>query len=196
MKFKSFSSTVMGILLSACCLFNVANAGLIYSDTNILGADNIEVNGTFYQVEFIDGTCDVVFGNCDSKTQITLFDVAFYNVAFTQFKTMFDTDVNPLRDILPLSGTTSKPYNYAWTPIFHVSGTTYNAISIGIDLNGTSVRSPSNVGWSNSDTTVYTSEVFARWSVMEAAQVPEPSTIAMFALSILGLASSRFKKKS
>ena len=33
--------------------------------TSLLGADNVEVNGLFYNVRFIDGSCIALFNDCD-----------------------------------------------------------------------------------------------------------------------------------
>jgi len=34
---------------------------------SLLGADNVEVNGSFYNVRFLDGTCIALFNGCDAS---------------------------------------------------------------------------------------------------------------------------------
>jgi hypothetical protein len=68
----------MKVLKVICALFifgfvSVSYAAVIFitekdangNVTSLLGADNVEVNGSFYNVRFLDGTCTALFNGCD-----------------------------------------------------------------------------------------------------------------------------------
>ena len=70
----------MKMLKVICTLFifgfvSVSHAGVIIIEdidaygnvTSLLGADNVEVNGLFYNVRFLDGTCIALFNGCDAS---------------------------------------------------------------------------------------------------------------------------------
>jgi hypothetical protein len=68
----------MKVVKVICALFifgfvSTSHAAVIFTTekdangtvTSLLGADNVEVNGSFYNVRFLDGTCIVLFNGCD-----------------------------------------------------------------------------------------------------------------------------------
>jgi hypothetical protein len=71
----------MKVIKVICTLFifgfvSVSHAAVIFitekdangTVTSLLGADNVEVNGLFYNVRFLDGTCIALFNGCDDRT--------------------------------------------------------------------------------------------------------------------------------
>src|SRR6476646_4971763 len=42
----------------------------IVSGGKLTGATSVDVNGTLYDVEFLDGSCITVFGGCDSVSDL------------------------------------------------------------------------------------------------------------------------------
>ena len=48
----------------------------------------------------------------------------------------------------------------------------------------------------DSDDLIANATLIGTWDIIRAEEVPEPSTLAIFALGLMGLASRRFKKKS
>ena len=62
---RSILSGLMGLLF---CVFNVtANAGLILSAGQLVGATDVEVDGQLYTVTFQGGTCIDAYDGCDEN---------------------------------------------------------------------------------------------------------------------------------
>ncbi|MCJ8318134.1 MAG: PEP-CTERM sorting domain-containing protein [Colwellia sp.] len=71
---------------------------------------------------------------------------------------------------------------------------------ISYHASGTGASHSLNGGWGYNDDgnwkSLYPSGIERVWLTTNATDVPEPSTLAIFALGMIGLASSRFKKQS
>ena len=53
-----------------------AAATLTWSGGQLLGASGIDVGGTFYDVQFVDGTCIALFSGCDETSDFTFQTLA------------------------------------------------------------------------------------------------------------------------
>jgi hypothetical protein len=53
-----------------------------------------------------------------------------------------------------------------------------------------------NNNFSNVDADFYCCEAISVWAYRQATDVPEPSTLAVFALGLMGLASRKFRKQA
>ncbi|MCR9056153.1 MAG: VPLPA-CTERM sorting domain-containing protein [Rhodobacteraceae bacterium] len=64
--------TIRSLAIAAALVALTATSGLAATvqlnvvGGQLIGARNVDVNGTFYDVEFVDGTCAIVFNGCDS----------------------------------------------------------------------------------------------------------------------------------
>ena len=79
MKRRSRASGIMGGLVGLAMMGVVgsANASLIVDGAgNLLGATNATVDGTLYDVEFVEGSCVDVFTGCDELADFDFTDAA------------------------------------------------------------------------------------------------------------------------
>jgi len=95
----------MKVIKVICTLFifgfvSVSHAAVIFitekdanAVTSLLGADNVEVNGLFYNVRFLDGTCIELFNGCDNA------DDFVFNTSDTAFAA-----ANALLDLVFIDG--------------------------------------------------------------------------------------------
>ena len=72
-------------LIVCLCWFSAnSNAALLELDIRagqLHGAINVDVGGTFYDVEFLDGTCASIFGGCDSASDFVFQSLASATLA-------------------------------------------------------------------------------------------------------------------
>ncbi len=59
-------STLLVLLLCLSASANAATLNVVGGQ--LLGASNVDVSGTLYDVEFVDGTCIAIFSGCDSTS--------------------------------------------------------------------------------------------------------------------------------
>jgi hypothetical protein len=197
MNFKLLNTVVIGLVLSASSLVNIANAGIIDngSYTTVDGLDWLDWTATvsMTQVEAIAANSGWHGANAEQMQMLmnTMFDMQFiWNSNGESVQAVVDKDVKKLYFESLFAGPTfSHPHNMA-SPL---------ARSVGAGLVG--------FGWCNGCSYLAGSEpaqsgatgVSNAWSgvalVRTSIAVPEPSTLAIFALGIIGLASRRFKKQ-
>ena len=61
----------------AAVILNVDGSG------QLIGAQNVDVGGTLYDVEFVDGTCIALFDACDDLSDFTFTTAAAAHLAST-----------------------------------------------------------------------------------------------------------------
>lgn len=54
---------------------------ILNGDGKLIGATGVNVGGTVYDVTFLDGTCEIVFGSCDPSTKWDFFGMPAATVA-------------------------------------------------------------------------------------------------------------------
>ena len=203
MKFKLLFTTLAGLILTATLLSNVANAGLITGNLNVDNIhevflstdDNIEgisiSSGSDWQIT------DVISNNLIAGTDYFLHIKANNTdgpAAFLGDFSLVGNDhlfSNNLSEILT-NVTDWKVSTSGWNN--YVNATGYGNNGVGPWSGNTS-------GVDASATWIWASQVANNQDVyfsvaITATDVPEPSTLAIFALGMLGLASRRFKKQS
>jgi hypothetical protein len=171
-------------------------ATLQTSGFTLTGATGVDVNGTSYDVAFLDGTCTSVFDGCDSNS-----DFAFTNpgdataAAQALLDQVFVDGLPGTFDTVPFltNGCSDLLICTAWIP-YSVSGTGVDLMtasnSNGADFVLAGVTDPSG------DTSQSPSLVWAIFTPSVAVGVPEPSTWAMMLLGFgaIGLAARRRRK--
>lgn len=197
------------IALAACALLAaapVSAATLIVDSGGILtGATGVDVGGTLYDVEFLDGSCASVFGGCDSLSDFdfTSANVGLATTALTN--QVFNQTVDGV----------NYDTAYGLTRGCSVNSTGFCAAAIPHTLTSDTSFSGGtahNYGLESADTTyligisvLRTSDVeqlayvtFANFTLSSAATgaVPEPATWAMMLMGFgaMGVALRRRRK--
>jgi len=203
MNFKFLKTALTSAIL---LVSSFVNAGIIYDVQNgtLMGASGIEINGEIYSVSFVDGSCETAYVGCDSN----LFDFTTVGTAEMAFNALID---QVFLDAVSVNGVI---YNFdtnfnltngcaysglceIWVPYERVSDTNVKSVWGYNHSNEANDRIMSNnyispISYGNTQTYM----IFTDFVRMEVETVPEPSTLAIFALGIMGLASRRFKKQS
>jgi len=185
MKLKFLNTAVAGLILSLSCLVNTANAGLI-TGTDI----EIEAKSISY-IEFVlTGVGEInwlLTGLPDGSEYYATkgYDYALFEGSFGNFGNILEHDTTK-----GLIKGLNETYN---------AGTYTFAIGI---LQMTETEARTGVASTPIDfTQLYNFSLSGEYLVGEPAvvdpkPVPAPTTIAIFALGMIGLASRRFKKQS
>jgi hypothetical protein len=261
MKFKFLKVTLAGVVLSASCLINVVNAGLIsswnlngdYSDST--GNGNIGTafgsnfvadspsNGNGQSANFNNNSyvaLDQSFsgvgslsefsasawfkttatGNWSSNWALLDFDRSeFFNMFVTGVGEIgFSTKVNSIHDMFSLTaGLNDGNWHHVAVTYGASTGKTIyidGAVDSSTSYNGALGTSATRFGFigdgseassfNGNRNNLYYDGLISNvklWDESISAQavraeVPEPSTLAIFALGMIGLASRRLKKKS
>jgi len=191
----------------ALAVSGIANAGIIYNieNGNLLSANGIELNGLEYNV-FFGHSCSSMYEGCDeslftfnSQNEATaaldaLFaQVLVDNVVLDSIE--YDFLSKPI-DIFSCNwgegGSVNRNFCELWVP-YEVNG---QSVTSAWYSHQDGVRVSTYPSWTGAldygDNRDYMA--FTRWEV--AQEVPEPSTVAIFALGLIGLASRKFKKQS
>jgi hypothetical protein len=171
-----------------------STAATLNIDVNgkLVGASGVNVGGTLYSVQFMEGTCISLFSGCDSTTDFTfqtqadavgavqsLLDQVFIDGLFGNF------DSVPARTF----GCVDLRVCSALTP-FGVGATVAGAVNGHPDYEVDGVEfvtiSPA------SSTTFTSASVFAVWS--EAPAIPEPTTTMLIFVVGLTVAARAVRK--
>ena len=170
-----------------------ANAAtLVIEADQLLGADNINVLGTNYDVRFVEGSCIAEFDNCTNFTFDTLDAANAANDALANQVLIGIYDSNPELTFGIEVFTTGQIFTPIRTDGFGdvLSSILYNAFTESADGLGVGGY---GIGFdmSSSDRT------FASWTVSQAqSPVPVPAAAWLFGSGLLGLVSVARRKKS
>ena len=194
MKFKFIGTALVGLFFSVSSLVNVANAGLItFEETSHTSAwDSTYLGWTLHNSQ--------IFTNLWAPSTVSGDNALVnYNSRIGEFTrdTIFNFESAFFTRDGRYSGTTAIVNVFG---LDQLGNTIYST-----QLNLTNAPTFFNFGWDNiygiswdpignSDSNNIAIDNF---SFSEVSQdVPEPSTLAIFALGMIGLASRRFKKQS
>lgn len=200
MRSKIISIIASTILMIAA---NHAQASLLLvidDNGQLTGANNVDVDGLLYDVEFLDGTCFELFSGCDelgdfafqSEESATAASNALLDLVFTDGPDgMFDSDpelTNGCEDLVACIAVTvyNSPVSGVLATVFtnnRFAAVADDALSVDFLATANTLNIPGTV--------------FAVWNEKEViSEVSAPSTIAAFALGLVALASRRLKKLS
>lgn len=172
-----------------------AAAVLQLSGGELTGALDVNVSGTLYDVEFVEGTCIVLFSGCDEPSDFTfttmasgrdasfaLLNQVFRDVPAGNFDSdpslTFGCEPNPTADFC----LAITPWGLTTVAGFANTDFAANALGPG----GFAALATMFV---TEDTTAFPQWVYARWTPATVEPVPEPGTVSLLALGVLGLRS-------
>ena len=194
------TKTLLGALLFSLSLSAQAIPIVkhIVENGQLVGAENVNVNGVWYDVKFADGTCIDLFSGCDENSDFIFSTFSSVQMASEALidqvlvdlspELNFDSDpsktfgcdfITACRSQIPFRTAFNSPTRVA------VSGPTNYRESNSVGISGS---------WPDSwDTTRYGLLNFAVWTE-KVHTIPEPSTIALLGLGLLGIGWTRSKK--
>jgi len=197
----------MKVIKVICTLFifgfvSVSHAAVIFITekdangvTSLLGADNVEVNGLFYNVRFLDGTCIALFNGCDASEDFLFGTLEDAQAASESLLTQVFPDGSFFGSIPEYT------YGCSWLYACEVF-TTYDVTNgDAIQAFYTRIELPfdnfiydyPHMEWDD-DTTVDTMRVFAVWS--EPVEASAPGTAMLLLMGIAGLIVSQRRKQA
>ena len=181
---------------------------MLQLDSNgiLTGATGVNVGGVLYDVTFLNGSCESLFNNC-SVGSIT-FTTAIEAVAASQAlldqvlvdtnNYLFDSDPSLTRGCAatPTYCDVLTPYSYSDTGYTVLPMDVYIAGALNEPApNANYVPSCCQTWYAATDTTNDPYFVFASWA-KQTSSVPEPPTLALTGLGLVGLWFSRREARS
>jgi hypothetical protein len=192
--FKALCRGVLALLLGS--ILSAAQAApILVVDAGILtGARNVDVNGTLYDVDFVDGSCTGLFTGCDASTftftsQATALQAANALIADVLLDVILNGQLHLFDSDQSLTAGCSSSGCSVLTPfassgsIVAVAAAVNNAAG-GVDF---TINTTFPAGFSSP------TETYARWS-RAAAVVPEPHALACLAIGGFALVLLRRRR--
>jgi hypothetical protein len=197
---KFIFSVIAGSMILVVSAAN-ASVILVTQGDQLIGADNVNVNGVLYDARFVEGTCEEVYGSCiqssftftDSPTAFAASEALVNDVFVDGPAGMFDSspiltlgcDIADRCDAL-------TPYSLSDVGVLVTSGR--SGFIESQDFAGFKT-----VLFTDPDTRTLFNDVYVTWTLSSATppvEVSAPSILTIFVLALIGLGASRFKKQA
>lgn len=170
-------------LTSHAATLQIDNSG------QLLGADDVDVGGVLYDVDFLDGSCTALFDGCDASDDFTFTTEVAAQTASTALLTQVFQDGpsgNFASDPSLTTGCETSPVCNVFTP-FETSGTNVGVIGYFNTLGSFEIVLAATSFDRNFDSATDNTAVFAAWEVSEAPAIPLPATGWLFLSGLAGL---------
>ena len=201
MFYKKLSKIITVIFIIS--MASIANATPILhlqtSGGKLVGAQNVDVNGTFYDVEFLDGRCDSLFNGCDNAKQDFAFTTqieALYAASALIDKVLLDGlpgkfDTFPGRT----TGCTDTFSCAIWIPYGLYTAFDGNHVNVVKAINTQSFDyTVGSNAFVSEDTAKYTYATYARF---QKAKIPEPDVLGLLAAgAVAGFMARRRQRRA
>jgi len=195
MKHKFLITTLACLVLSASCLVNVANAGIITVDDWHLTTDN---NGGLRQlINYPDVFLAVAKDNKFNSIDEYEIMAGFRQMTTAEAVNLFPGNGSPGTTNILSYHNQGGWSGYVWEGLTRTQFIYSDSISTGNYKHAGNYEAHNNTGGFTITTNSFAGFVLIKDdSLLNPIAAPEPSTVAIFALGLMGLASRRFKKKA
>lgn len=193
-------NAVMAAILMAMTMSVLAMPVLnVDGGGQLLGVSGVDVGGTLFDVEFVDGSCSAVFSGCDESGDFVFNTSAEGQAASLALLAVIEGSVFDERPELTLGCESTSRCDmltpYRLEPLLSgglgfVSYVASNRAAGGTLIDGAFVDSSQDP---NLDFGANAERVFARWE-RPPTQVSEPSTFLLLGLGLGGIAACRRRK--
>lgn len=199
LSFKSFARTILLFLTALFLSVPGQSHAATYNMDNgqLIGAFDVNVEGTSYDVVFGDGTCIDLFTGCDEPSDFPFNESTAILASTALIEQVFNNGDN--FDLFPeLTRGCTYPLNcLVFTP-YAISTSFPNSVLIKYALNASGSATDS-IG--NSSDLVYFDEVdhinatYAQWSIVSPSAVPVPAAVWLFGTALIGFVGISRRRK-
>lgn len=188
MSLSSLAAAVFAVFAFVYPLTSHAATLQIDNTGQLLGADGVDVGGVLYDVDFLDGSCAVLFNGCDASDDFTFTTetAALAAASALQSQVFLDGPSGAFNSTPPLTNGCEDPVTCGVYTPFAPAPTSAQQVQVAIFLNlmGTA-------GFTFSTDVLVTeasaSITYASWDLSQSAVVPLPATGLLFLSGLAGL---------
>jgi len=198
---------LIGLLVLVCAGWvGSVNAAtlLVNVDGQLDGAADIDVGGVFYNVQFVEGTCNGLFDGCTDFAFTTQSDASVAAQALLDQVFLGIYDISPELSVGVTSSSSARfftPYSsttptYAGSPKIKPGFYEGAMAENWAGLNGPDQVIPLWIMSKDYDTTTDVTNTYAVWSPTAVSAVPLPAAAWLFISAIAGLAGAKRLSRS